>query len=158
IEGEILVMSPQGGPHVVALGLAEAALDAAFGTGFWARTRVPLLLGLATDPEPDVAVVPGGPRDYLDHPTTALLVVEVSDTTLAYDRGDKACLYAAAGIADYWVVDLAHRQLIVLRDPRPDPARTHGTVYSSIQSLASGNSVSPLAAPHASIAVADLLP
>src|SRR5262249_25072776 len=73
-------------------------------------------------PDPDVAVVQGSPRNASpDNPTTALLLVEVSETTLAYDRSTKASLYARAGIADYWIVNLVDRQVGVLRNPRSRP-------------------------------------
>jgi Uma2 family endonuclease len=62
---------------------------------------------LDIDPEPDLAVVPGRPRDYTGHPTTADLVVEVADTSLDFDTNDKKLLYARAGIRDYWVVDIS---------------------------------------------------
>src|SRR6478672_631944 len=120
LDGEILEMPNPNAPHDAGLGLALAAVGAAFGPGFWVRGQMALRLSQATDPMPDVAVVPGSPRDYPQQPTTALLVVEVSDTSLAIDTGIKAELYAAAGIADYWVVDLNSRVLIVHRDPQPD--------------------------------------
>jgi len=111
-----------------------------------------------SDAEPDISVVPGTPRDYTEHPTGALLVVEVSETTLAYDRGRKGSLYAAAGIQDYWIVNLVDRQLEVYRDPVPDPNESSGFRYNTRTVFLSGQSASPLAAPAASIAVADLLP
>ena len=82
-------------------------------------------------PHPDIAVVPGTPRDYPQQPTTALLVLEVWDSTLAID-GAKAHLYAKSGIADYWVVDLNNRLLIVHRDPRPEPTAPFGATYGTI--------------------------
>jgi Uma2 family endonuclease len=94
IEGEIIEMPVLKPPHVMAMILTADVLGAAFGRGFHVRTQAPLNLGEASEPEPDLAVVPGGPRDYPEHPTTALLVVEVSETTLAIDRGRKASLYA----------------------------------------------------------------
>ncbi|MDW8106761.1 MAG: Uma2 family endonuclease, partial [Armatimonadota bacterium] len=69
-------------------------------------------------PVPDLAVVPGKPSDYqAQHPTTALLVVEVADTTLPYDRGRKLRLYARHGIPEYWIVNLRERVLEVYREP-----------------------------------------
>jgi len=104
-----------------------------------------------------VAVVAGTPRDYLvSHPTTAVVIVEVADTSLTYDLTTKAEVYAAAGIADYWVLDLAGRALHVLRDPRPVAAG--GAAYRSHQILGPADSVAPLATPAAHVAVANLLP
>jgi Uma2 family endonuclease len=117
-----------------------------------------MILGINTDPIPDIAVVPGIPRQYSRHPRTALLVVEVSDTTVAYDTGDKASLYAAAGIADYWVIDVNDQRLHVFRDPQPDPSKKYGYGYKAVQVLGPKDKVSPLAAPTHSADVADLLP
>ena len=81
-----------------------------------------------------MAVVPGGPRDYTrtGHPTTALLIVEISETTLAYDRGRKASLYARAKIADYWIVNLVHSRLEVRRNPVPDQGERYGWRYQDV--------------------------
>ena len=81
---------------------------------------------------------PGGPRDYTAHPTTALLIVEVSEATLSYDRRRKGSLYARAGIADYWIVNLNRSQLEVYRQPKPDPSRRYGWGYSSVQTFGPG--------------------
>jgi Uma2 family endonuclease len=158
IEGEIIVMPVMKNPHAIAITLAEDALRAAFGPGHWIRPQMPLHFGLWSEPEPDVAVAQGGPRDYADHPTTALLVVEISETTLRYDRGRKGPLYAQAGITDYWIVNLVDRQLEVYRDPQPDPKRPRHYTYAQVTILKATDVVTPLAAPNARIAVADLLP
>ncbi len=158
IDGEIIQMPAMKNPHAVSLGLTEDALRRAFGPKCWVRPQVPLVLGRWSEPEPDLAVVPGGPRDYTDHPTSALLVVEISDTSLWFDRTHKARDYARSGIADYWIVNLVDRQLEVHRQPQRDPARGRRFLYGSRTILTTGNVVSPLAAPHATIAVDDLLP
>jgi Uma2 family endonuclease len=158
IDGEILEMPVPKPAHVMSTFLAEDALRMAFGAGFWIRTQVPLNLSDATDAEPDISVVQGKPRDYPEHPTTALLVVEVSETTLDYDRDRKGSLYAAAGLADYWIINLIDSQLEVYRNPIVDPAEPFGYRYADKLILGRGDSIAPLAAPHASIAIADLLP
>jgi Uma2 family endonuclease len=158
IDGEIIEMPPMKSPHAMAIGLIDAALGKAFGAGTWIRTQLPLHLGPRSEPEPDAAAVPGEPRDYADHPTTALLVVEVSETTLKFDRARKGALYAAAKIADYWIVNLIDRRLEVYRDPQPDPARPKRFLYQQATILQPHETVTPLAAPHAVIKVADLLP
>jgi Uma2 family endonuclease len=109
-----------------------------------------LILGQDTDPQPDLAVVPGRPRDYTGHPTTADLVVEVADTSLDFDTNDKRLLYARAGIREYWVVDINGRRLLVYRDPQVGDC-------SSQQAFGPADAVSPLAAPTAPVRVADLL-
>ncbi|HEX4612985.1 MAG TPA: Uma2 family endonuclease [Urbifossiella sp.] len=159
IDGEVLAMSPQNEPHAWGVVNALNTLQAAMGPVFTYRPQLPLDIGQASDPEPDVAVVPGRPpRRPGPHPTTAALVVEVADSSLAYDTGDKGGLYAAGGVTDYWVVDLAHGRLVVFRDPRPDPAARFGHAYASVLYLGPGDTLAPLAAPHAMIAVVDLLP
>ena len=107
IDGEIIEMSPMGNPHVIAASLAHDALQRAFGVGFWVRHGAPISVSSISEPEPDIAVVKGTPREFKDHPSTALLAVEVSETTLAMDRKRKASLYASAGILDYWIVNLS---------------------------------------------------
>jgi Uma2 family endonuclease len=159
IDGEILEMPLANPPHATAEALTEEVLRAIFRSGFVIRTEKPLPLGRSTDPVPDMAVVTGSIRDYAQsHPTTAVLVVEISDFSLDYDTGDKASLYASAAIADYWVVDLVNRQLVVMRDPVVDATRRFGFGYATVTTFAPGQSASPLAAPAASVAVADLMP
>ncbi len=158
IEGVIFQMPPMKTPHAAGLELGERALEAVFGATYWVRTQLPLHFGPRSEPEPDLAVVPGGPRDFADHPTTALLIVEISDATLSYDRRRKGSLYARAGIADYWIVNLNRGQLEVYRRPIPDPSRRYGFGYSSVDVLGPNESATPLAAPQAQVRVADLLP
>jgi Uma2 family endonuclease len=158
IEGEIIAMPPMMNPHAVGLGLAQDVLGAVFGTDYWVRNQLPLHFGPRSEPEPDVAVVPGEPRDYQDHPTTALLVVEISDTSLRYDRGRKAGVYARAGIADYWIVNLVDNQLEAFRDPQPDSQQPGRYAYGTITVLKATEVLAPLAAANARIAVNDLLP
>ncbi|MGC8643992.1 MAG: Uma2 family endonuclease [Isosphaeraceae bacterium] len=99
-------------------------------SGVWVRMQLPIDFGTYSAPEPDVSVVVGASGDYRDaHPTFALLLVEVNGSTLVYDRGLKASLYAMRGIGDYWIVNLEEGQLEVRRDPRPDPATPFGYGY-----------------------------
>jgi Uma2 family endonuclease len=159
VGGEILDTPNPNPAHNVGTGQLEEALRAAFGSGVWVRVQMALVLGQDTDPMPDLAVVAGPRQRYASaHPTTAVLVAEVAESSLAYDLGDKANLYATGGIADYWVLDLPNRQLHVFRDPTADPAEPFGFRYSTHLTLSATDSVAPLSAPHAAIAVADLLP
>jgi Uma2 family endonuclease len=160
IEGRIIEMPPQTEPHVLGVTLARQAAAKAFGDGYYVRPPAPIRQGERSKPEPDVAVVLGNPRDYAqrDNPPGALLVIEISDSSLRYDRGKKASLYAKHGIADYWIVNLVDRQLEVHRDPVADRAHPHGCRYANIQILKAPASIAPLAAAQAAISVADLMP
>lgn len=159
IGGELIVSEPKGSPHETAVGLAEDALRAAFGSGWVVRVGSPIALDDESEPEPDVAVVPGQRRDYREaHPTRPVLVVEVAETSLALDRDHKGSLYARAGVVDYWIVDLVGRVLEVHRQPMPDPSARFGWRYGSVEVVGLEAAVSPLAVPEGRIAVADLIP
>ncbi len=156
IGGEILELAAEYAPHSTGVGLVQYALMAVFGRGYVVRVQHPLWLG-DSDPEPDVAVVTGRHRDYAtEHPTSALLVVEVSHATLAYDRTQKLALYARAAIPEYWILNLVDRQLEVHRDPTE--LRRGGFGYRTRLVLRGDEAVAPLARPDAAIPVVDLLP
>jgi Uma2 family endonuclease len=153
VDGVIYEMTPQKSGHAAGVRLAHRKLERIFPEGFDVRGRMPLALGPMSEPEPDLAVVTGSPRDYArKHPTGAVLVVEVSDSTLHHDRR-KQKLYAEAGIPDSWILNLVDGCLEVYRDPDP----TQG-IYRTRLVLKAGDRISPLASPEASFAVADLLP
>ena len=156
IDGEVVTLSPQSASHYASLSLAARCLEDAFGAGFWVRTQVELNLSGGSQPEPDVSVVEGTVKDYPDHPTTAVLVVEVSRSTLRFDQVTKAGLYAAARVPEYWVINLVDRQLEVHREPVDDPSSAFGARYARQTVFAPGETVSPLAAATARVAVADL--
>ena len=159
IEGVIFQMPPQGPIHSTGTSAVQETLRIVFGSGFYVRPQMPLSLGLASDPEPDIAVVPGSFRDYrAAHPTTALLVVEVSDTTLDFDQHEKASLYARADIQDYWIINIPEQALEIYRDPQPDPTKPFQYGYANVTRLRIGDTIAPLAAPKAVIQVSDLLP
>ena len=86
------------------------------------------------------------------------LIVEVSDSSLKYDQHDKASLFAAAGIADYWNINLIDRRLEIRRRPVADATQPFGFAYADVTLHGPNDVVSPLAAPTAQIRVADLLP
>jgi Uma2 family endonuclease len=157
--GQLLVREPQGRPHATGIRLVARALRAMFGSGWSIEAQLPVALDEESEPEPDIAVVVGEPRDYLGaHPSRPALVVEVALASLALDRGEKASLYARAGVADYWIVNLVDHVLEVYREPVADPDAAYGWRYGSIASLRRGDSVTPVARPGAAIPVSDLLP
>lgn len=158
VEGEILAMPAMKKLHRTALALADEVFRAAFGLGYFMSMQSPFGIGKATDPEPDLAVIKGSVRDYSDQDLTAAeIVVEVSDTTYAYDRREKASLYASAGVQDYWIVRLKTRQAEVYRQPQPDDTQPFGFGYGEKTIYESDAIVQPLASPR-SVAVSALLP
>ena len=158
IRGVIFEDDAMNPPHAIAGTKTEDLIRDYFGRGWHVRVQKPLVLGQTTDPEPDIAVVIGRPGDYTAHPTTAELIVEISDTSLRYDTTEKMSLYAAALIREYWVLDVNGRQLLVHRDPVADATATFGFRYASIRAFGSTDSVSLLAQPAATIRVAEMLP
>ena len=154
IEGIIYDMAPQNSHHATAFRLAHEALRLLFppSAGYEIRGQLPLALGDDSEPEPDLAVVTGSIRDYSDrHPTTALLVVEIADSSLLHDRKRKIPLYARFGVPEAWLCNLVRRTLEVYRDP------VQGR-YQTQRILRMGDAVSPLSRPDVSLNVADLLP
>jgi Uma2 family endonuclease len=155
LDGRIWNMAPQLTPHATCVRRAARKLREIFGTDCLVEPQLPVTLGDGSEPEPDIAVIPGLPEDYLhEHPTPhqILLLVEVSDSTLRKDRGQKAQAYARAGIVDYWIVNLVDRRLEAYRDPTPEG------IYQSIRLLGPERSLAPLHAPDKEILVAELLP
>jgi Uma2 family endonuclease len=112
----LVEMSPQKAIHAEVISRLSERLVRALNGRARVRAQAPLALSDDSEPEPDVAVVPSG--DYFgDHPSTALLVVEVADSSLRKDRRIKGSLYAEALIAEYWIVNLQDREIELLTQP-----------------------------------------
>jgi Uma2 family endonuclease len=159
LDGVLYVMVMPNPPHDTSLNLAYEFLRAAFPTGHHVRNQQGFDIGTHNDPGPDLAVVTGSIRDYASRtPTTAVMIVEVADTSLALDTTKKAEEYATARVPEYWVIDVTNRQLHVFRDPVPLPAGLGAIAYRTHQTFGPSDTLSPLAAPGASVTVADLLP
>lgn len=159
IRGEILEVPNQKSGHYAAIDKTAECLQRVLGPGVWIRTQAPLALDGDTEPNPDVSVVAGSRSDYLDqHPATALLVVEVSDSTLRYDRKTKGSIYAGAGISDYWIINLPDRQVEIYRQPIPDPTGELDFVYDDVLFAKSAEALNLVAFPDVRIPVAELLP
>lgn len=157
IEGEIIEMSPMNKPHAAAIRIILEALRKIFVKNYIVDSQLPMSFNKINEPEPNVAVITGGVRDYIrSHPSAAELIVEVSDSTLRYDRTKKAVLYAQNNIKDYWILNLKSRCLEVYRQPKKD--RKLGFIYTENRIFTESDEVSPLAAPEAKIKIADLLP
>ncbi len=152
--GVIVSMTPSSPRHAAAVGSVAVALQRVIPEHTAVRVQSPLVLGRWSAPEPDLALVAGSHTDYVDdHPHTALLVVEVSDSSLQADRLTKAAIFAAADIPEYWIVNLREGVLEVHRRPEPASSR-----YRECFVRRPGERISPLACSDRAIAVAELLP
>jgi Uma2 family endonuclease len=149
---------PQRDQHASSVTLVDYRLRDIFGKGFVVRIQSPMDFGDVSQPEPDLAIVRGEPRKITAHPRSAVLIVELSDTTLTYDRVKKSRLYASRGIPDYWIVNLVDWQLEIRRQPAADGKQPFGHGYASLTVLQPADVVSPLGRRGAKIKVADLLP
>src|SRR5215467_7674643 len=159
LDGLLVVREPQGSRHSAAVAALCSVLARAFGAGFHVRPQLPLALDEASEPEPDIVIVRGEAWEYVRaHPSAPLLVVEIAETSLALDREHKSGLYARAGVADYWIVNLPERVIEIYRQPVPALDTPLGWRYQSAQQLAQAATISPLSAPEVSMAVGDLLP
>ena len=159
IGGQLVVAEPQYPYHSSGISVTEHAIRAVLPRGWFVKTQAPVALDDESEPEPDVAVVQGSPRDYRwEHPVRPVLAVEVAESSLSFDRRRKGSLYARAGIEDYWIVNLVDRILEIYRDPGPDLSAFYGWRYRSVTTLAPPAAASPRAFPSIQIAVSDLLP
>lgn len=154
LEGVIVAMPPSNPRHDSGVTRVSTALMRSLGGHAVVRTQCSLLAGEHSVPEPDVALVAGTLADYDDaHPRTALLVVEVADSSLPQDRLSKSRIYAQAAIPEYWIVNLRDGVLEVMRDPDPAAA-----LYRELRTLRAGDHVEIASLRAASIDVAELLP
>ena len=149
IRGVLVKMSPQLAPHASTIRKLTQLLMAQLQGRYALSIQSPLALSDDSEPEPDVAVVPLGDYDA-EHPSTALLVIEVSDSTLRKDRG-KAAVYASAGIGEYWIVNLGARTVEVYSSP-------DGDRYAEARTLRSGDVLRPAAIIEVAIPVSEILP
>jgi Uma2 family endonuclease len=154
LEGVIVSMAPQNVPHAAGVSRALRALHRAVGDRAVVRPQLPLVLGRRSVPEPDAAVVAGCVADYdRAHPTTALLVVEVADSSLKQDRLTKRAIYAAAGIPEYWIVNLPEDCVEIRRGPEPAARR-----YATTTIARRGDTIEVGVLPGVRVTVHDLLP
>lgn len=159
IGGQLVVAEPQSAYHASTIRTVDYALRAILPPGWIVSIQSPVSLDEESEPEPDLAVVPGRPTDYRHgHPVGPPLIVEVAESSVGFDRLHKGSLYARAGVADYWIVNLVDRVLEVSREPVRDPSAPYGWRYRSVVTLAPPAAVTPLAFTARQIAVADLLP
>lgn len=151
IDGVLVTMSPNYLPH----GTAAAALTSwcfvNLGSRFVISSDTLTLFGEAGMHAPDIAFFDPGTSMNAPDCSALRLAVEISDSSLTYDLGKKASIYAAHGVADYWVVDLLNRKLILHRDPGPEG-------YGSVVAQAWADPASPLIAPEIQVLLEEVLP
>ncbi|HLK61697.1 MAG TPA: Uma2 family endonuclease [Chthonomonadaceae bacterium] len=158
IKGEVYRKVTQNPPHFSTIRRVGKVLERYFGTDFDVRPQGPFPLPSDGDPEPDLLVARGQFEDFESrHPdvSESILVIEVSDTTLYYDKRHKAALYAEAGIVEYWIVNLTNRTLEVRRSPSLLP---HGWDYANLTVYTATQSVTVLLHSSVTVSVASILP
>ena len=149
LHGALVQMTPQGSRHAEVVRRLNRLFLPVLGGRAEICVQMPLAISEDSEPEPDFAIVP--PGDYSEaHPATALLVVEVADSSRKKDREIKSALYAAAGIPEYWLVDQVERVVEV----RTRPSRGR---YRSLTTFDKGV-LRPQAFPKIGVKVSDLLP
>lgn len=152
LDGQIIQMNPQLPPHAATTQRAARYLDRLLDEVAYVRMQLPVTLPPNSEPEPDIAVVRLDANEYGDrHPAASdiLLLIEIADSTLLSDRQTKALIYARAGIADYWILDVNSRQVLVFREPSADGYRQSVT-------LPANAAIAPLAFPDIAIPLTQL--
>jgi Uma2 family endonuclease len=152
IEGFLVEMTPQKSPHAFVIQELNDRLVRSLSREFRVRVQLPLVLGSRNQPEPDIAVVRASRRQAQEHPTSALLVIEVSGASLRIDHDVKAAVYARHQVPEYWIIDLSHERIEVHRDP---DAATES--YRTVLTFGPGDPVTPAALPGVTVDLADLL-
>jgi len=153
IDGEIIDMAPIGDRHFGHVNGFTYVFSGVFRDRATLHVQNPIRLGLHKEPQPDIVLLRRREDHYrstMPTPEDVLLLVEVADSSLDYDRNTKVPLYAEAGIVEYWLVNLVDEQIIVYRNPGPGG-------YGMIQVCRRGDTIHPLAFPDVAIAVSDVL-
>jgi Uma2 family endonuclease len=149
IEGELIAMSPIGSEHAGTVNALTRRLVQAVGEKGVVAVQNPVRLDDLSEPQPDFAVLKPRADDYrhaTPHPADVLLIIEIADTSLAYDRGVKRSLYARHGIPEFWIVNLAAKEVEVCRAPTGDQ-------YSSVSQAGRGGILELELLPGAAIPV-----
>lgn len=154
LEGVVVAMSPSNPPHAAITSQVARVLTQLLGERASVRVQSPLVVGRRSVPEPDVAVVAGAAADYYRaHPTSALLVVEVADRSLAQDRITKATIYAKAEVPEYWIVNLRAGCVEVYRSPD-----ARAGLYGERRVAGRGDTLALAALPEVTVRLDDVLP
>lgn len=152
IGGEIVEMSPIGWPHAGCVNRLNKLLVRLVGDRYEVNVQNPIALGEGDEPQPDLALANEDPdRRRLPGPNEVVMVVEVSDTTLTYDKNIKLPLYAGAGIPEVWIVDLQNRRVETHTNPGTDG-------YSSVREFGPGERIRSATVEGLSFSVDEMLP
>lgn len=153
IEGEILAMSPLNAPHAYCVRFLNQFFTENLRRQVVVDIQSPVRLSETSRPEPDVMLLRYRPdlyRGRLPTATDVLLIVEVSDTTLDYDRQVKSRLYAQAGIGEFWIADLVGQKFWVFSQPEQG-------IYSALKTYGAQATLAPLAFPQLALPVSEAL-
>ena len=153
IDGEIVVMTPIGSPHAGEVNRLNRLFVVRLGDRAVVTVQNPVVFPPDSEPQPDLAILRPRPDFYgrlHPRPEDVLLIIEVGDTSLGYDRTVKAPLYARAGIPELWIIDLEGECVEVYRQPAAG-------AYQQVQRFPRGQSVAPQAFPDLRLAVDGIL-
>ena len=149
LDGELVRMTPPNPPHGDTIEKLQTLLTVRLVGRARVRGQLPFAAGDLSQPEPDIAVLPlGGKRAV--HPDRAHLLIEVSDSSLAQDRGQKARLYSECGVPEYWVCNLVDSVVEVHREPS-------ASGYHRVSRHELGSRIAPEAFPDVDILVDEFL-
>jgi Uma2 family endonuclease len=158
IDGIIVPLSAHNRAHSDGVAYTTTLLVMAYGKDYLIRVQLPVEVPDRSEPEPDFSVVPiDGAREGHRHPLYAPLVIEVANTSLRYDRKEKASLYASAGIPDYWILNVRDRQVEVHRQPVENAAAPFGWSYSVLTVVPQADTVTPSDLPPVAFSVSEML-
>ena len=158
IGGDIITMPPISETHAQSLDKITKKLNKTLDDALVTRNQNSFDAGENNRPQPDIAIVRAADLSLHSPPSQALLIIEFSKTTLAYDRSTKLSLYASIGIPDYWIVNLNNNTVEVYRQPIESQEMEFGWDYASRVIYQRSQSVTILEVPEVSIAVDDVLP
>ncbi len=153
LEGELVRMAPIGIPHAWVVTFLANWFLRRLPESMLVRVQDPIHIPLYSEPEPDLVIVPASlaiGRTGHPNPANILLLIEVADTSLRYDRDEKLPLYAEAGIVESWIFDLPGQRILVHREPKAGR-------YTKIEIVERGGTLSPLAFPNLVLALDDVL-
>ena len=154
LDGEIIEMNPIGISHASIVDRLTRLFVRGLGDEVWVRVQNPVRLSDLTEPEPDITLLRPRADSYSTghpRPEDVVLVVEVADTTLRWDRSVKRPLYAAAGVPEVWIVDVGGGVVEVATGPGPED-------YAAVRQATQGEQLTPVMLPDHAFAVADIVP